>query len=71
MASDVQVVIYRGFRLNIHRHGRGWAVTLFKAEGKVSEPTVETANRQTAVSEAQSAIDQFFASMRLVEEWSA
>jgi predicted glutamine amidotransferase len=58
--------------LNVRRHGDGWGVALYKADGLVADPLqsrMDFADRDAAVAEAKLAIDNFFRSMSLCEKW--
>jgi hypothetical protein len=73
MAVSPDIVIYRGYRLNLQRHANGWTVLVYKAEGIVAEPSVPStlifAECDAAIAEAKRIIDSFFKSLSVSETW--
>jgi hypothetical protein len=73
MAAN-EVIIYRGFRLNVFQRADGWKVALYKADGLVRKPAVPSAlvfaDPDACIAEAKSIIDAYFGTMSLLKDWA-
>jgi hypothetical protein len=73
LADAPEIVAYRGFHLNLYRDGDGWWILICRTDRTVSEEIAPRPcvfpNRDAAVEDAELAIDNFFRSLTVSENW--